>query len=211
MNDGTDQLIELLMLWKQYRQEKEDGDSISFANWLLTQQNKPNPVGLYTEDIKQFVSNEAKSDLDNAALSMLWGQVDNYRAMIFKNSLRDLDLNGIDEYTLLLYVELYKTPSKKDYVKESLLEPTTCFEMIRRLQRKGFIFEEVNPADRRSTLMRITPSGSRVLQEAKNRLIAINRSMYNHLNESDKQMLIDELKRMITTVANTLQSLQQSD
>lgn len=205
MSEFADQVIEFVTLCKEYGESTDQPDRASFARWLLEREKKEEEVRRYGDDIRSFIPEKEADDLQNAELSMFWGQVDNYRALLFKHVLKALDLNGIDEYTLLLYVEVYEAPSKKAYVKASQLEPTTCFEMIKRLQRKGFILEEQNPDDRRSSLMRITPSGSQVLSKAKTKLIQVNRHMFAHLSTDQKVLLLRELKKMVTTVTQTLE------
>jgi DNA-binding MarR family transcriptional regulator len=212
MQDATDQIIELLIHWKAYVQTQPSADIASFARWVLEKEQKQqSDVTLYQSDIRQFIPETESDDLQNAEMSMLWGQIDGYRAMIFKYALRPLDIHSIDEYTLLLFIELHENPSKKEYVLSSLLEPTTAFEMIKRLKRKGFIGEQENPSDRRSLLMLLTEEGEKRLQQAKTTLVQINRLMYAGLSVQDKSFWISELQKMIVTVSKTLATVIRED
>lgn len=202
----ADQLIELVTLWKEFVETEERTDKAAFARWILEKDGRNDAIDQYDNDIQAYFSEADYEDAQNAEISMLWGQIDNYRALIFKHILKSLDLNGIDEYTLLLYVDVNAQPSKKDYVKASKLEPTTCFEMIKRLQRKGFLTEAENKEDRRSTILKITHEGKTVLEDAKMKLNRINRHMYIHIPTSDKKVLISDLKKMIATVSDTLET-----
>ena len=212
MQDATDQIIELLTHWKAYVHTQPSANIVSFARWVLDEENKQRTdIARYQSDIRQFIPETEADDLQNAEMSMLWGQIDGYRAMIFKYALRPLDIHSIDEYTLLLFVELRENPSKKEYVLSSLLEPTTAFEMIKRLKRKGFITEQENPSDRRSLLILLTEEGQKRLQQAKTTLIRINRLMYAGLSVQDKSFWISELQKMIVTVSQTLETVIRED
>ncbi|MGF7216623.1 DNA-binding MarR family transcriptional regulator [Spirosoma lacussanchae] len=205
MKDNTALIIDLLTHWQVYTQSDAQPTLASFSRWLYEKASTPSEVSLYQNDIQQFIPEADQNDLLNAEISMLWGQIDNYRALLFKHILKELDINGIDEYTLLLFVELHQNPSKKEYVQRSLLEPTTSFEMIRRLQRKGLLAEAQNPKDRRSALMTITPEGANRLKQAKQRLVRVNQLLYTSLNPVDKPALLATLQRMITDVSHALE------
>jgi len=211
MNPFADQLMHLITLWKEFVDREEQTELRMFARWLLGRERKDDLIDQIDRDIHSFFSPTETDDLMNAQISMLWGQIDNYRAQLFRHLLKSLDLNGIDEYSLLLFVDLHVLPSKKEYVKSSNLEPTTCFEMIKRLQRKGFILERENPEDKRSRTMQITESGKKILEIAKTKLKNVNHSMYNHLSLQEKKEIIEQLNMMVSTVASTLEQTIHKD
>ncbi|MFN7118662.1 MAG: MarR family winged helix-turn-helix transcriptional regulator [Saprospiraceae bacterium] len=182
---------ELIQLFEAYTQEGRD-DLAGFGIWLAerTHSEQPTKFSDFEADIQTYYSDVSSEDAVNATTIMLWSQLDRYRHLLYKKIVQPVGLNNIDEYNLLFYIDLNKVTTKKEYVQQAILEPTTAFEMIKRLVKKGYIEELDHPEDKRSKRMTLTPQGRAAVQEVKAGFHALNLLLLHPLTISEKQHLL---------------------
>lgn len=71
---------------------------------------------------------------------------------------------------------------------------------IDRLVRKGLLVRAPNPADRRGSLVRLTPEGRRVVDRAMKLHVEVERSLVSALGERDRDRLVALLRRLLVSV-----------
>lgn len=71
---------------------------------------------------------------------------------------------------------------------------------IDRLVGKGLLVRAPNPADRRGSLVRLTPEGRRVVDRAMKRHVEVERSLVSALGERDRERLIALLRKLLVSV-----------
>lgn len=182
---------ELIQLFEAYTQEGRD-DLAGFGVWLTERVQGEQATNFldFEADIRKYYGNSSSEDALNATTIMLWSQLDRYRQLLYKKVVQPVELNNIDEYNLLLYIDLNQQPTKKEYVQQAILEPTTAFEMIKRLVKKGYIQELDHPEDKRSKRMILTPQGHAAVQEVKAGFHRLNLLLLHPLTSSEKQHLL---------------------
>ena len=82
--------------------------------------------------------------------------------------------------------EFYSNARKSDVVYYALLEPTTCSEILKRLQKVGFLADEPEETDRRSRRVHITPEGQTLCRQIDQRLVQISSLLSGRLNITEK-------------------------
>jgi MarR family 2-MHQ and catechol resistance regulon transcriptional repressor len=75
---------------------------------------------------------------------------------------------------------------------------------VDRLEKKGLIIRTVAPDDRRAKLLKLTPEGKRVVENAFSRHAAELESAMGVLNENEKRELHGLLKKLGLFAAETL-------
>jgi DNA-binding MarR family transcriptional regulator len=89
------------------------------------------------------------------------------------------------------------TPSK--LAEWLAVAPTTVSTYIKRLKEKGQVEYTVNPADRRSTLLRLTPDGERAYRAARELFIPVLREVLNGLTlpEEDVRRSLHDIENAV--------------
>ncbi|WPP51556.1 MarR family winged helix-turn-helix transcriptional regulator [Catalinimonas niigatensis] len=196
MGKETEKILQLLNHWQRYIKDNPPELS-AFAQWLLDK--KPdvpeNEITKINHDSpsRHYILSEYSTD---DQISMLWGRLIRYTHLWSKKALQNLSIHSLEEYGLLKSVELLKSARKSDLVRYSLLENTTCFEMIKRLIRSGFLKESVDSEDKRSRRVATTLKGKKVLQEADQQMKQLSVLLMGDLEEEQKYDLLQLLQQL---------------
>lgn len=76
------------------------------------------------------------------------------------------------------------------------LKSTSLSRMLSQLEEIGLIYRESNQGDKRSVKIYLTPLGKEKRQQARAVVKEFNNYLNTHINENDKQYLIDMLKKI---------------
>jgi len=153
-----DELMEVLARWKDFKNQQGKG----LANFGKYLQDKHPEKGKVPID---FAVEGIEND-DFAVLGRLWGRLSRFTHFLTKKAFQDLPLKSFDDFGILMYVSIKKNPKKTDIINYSLLENSTCFEIIKRLVRQNLLTEEADPQDRRSIQVQLSKQGLEVLSKA---------------------------------------------
>ncbi len=138
---------------------------------------------------------------DRAAIPMesiagiLVGRLQRFVFLEAKPRLKEAGLENADDFGLL--AALYYKPgiSKGQLLKQSLIEPATGTEMLKRMRKAGLIDEKPNPDDGRSLLVCLTPKGRTLTEACFFQLQKINNTLET-LTEPEKGFLISILDKL---------------
>jgi len=72
---------------------------------------------------------------------------------------------------------------------------------LSRLEQRGYIVREANPADRRASLIRLTPDGERVVDEMFPRQLGIEARLLSGLDDDERTRVLDALELLRRTVS----------
>ncbi|MEK6478914.1 winged helix DNA-binding protein [Catalinimonas sp. 4WD22] len=196
MGKETEKILQLLNYWQKYTHQHDD-DLFSFANWLSVQIEKGDKKVKDTQETespsKQYIHHEYSLD---DQLTLLWARLIRYTHLWSKKALQDSHINTVEEYGLLKSVELLKKARKSDLIKFSLLESTTCFEMIKRLEKAGYLAETVDPQDKRSRLVSLTSQGKKTVADADLHMKKLSKLLMGDLGEKQKSELLLLLRKL---------------
>jgi DNA-binding MarR family transcriptional regulator len=183
-------IIPLISSWERYILTYPTGDLHDFGRWLQSQpplsqpppsqpppsQPPPSPAPLpaappsaATEPdpilrARQSLAITANLDASTAA-TLLVNRLNAINYFLSKPIIRKLGFTKDAEFGVLVQVRLMDRPNKKELCRQLLIENSTGVEITRRLAKKGYLRETVDPNDRRSALLSLTEKGLRVLKE----------------------------------------------
>ena len=193
----TEKILRLLTYWKEFS-EKESGDLAAFGKWLET--HAGNQIGQPSSEPKDNGSFRDQYIHDDVSVEdrivLLWGRLQRFTHLWSRKALKDLPLHSIEEFGLIKTVELLREVRKSDLVKHTLMETTTCFEMIKRLVRAGYLEEEVDPDDRRSRKVSLTSKGKLMSEKSEPQIKMLARLLIGNINQSQKLALLDVLQSL---------------
>ena len=76
------------------------------------------------------------------------------------------------------------------------LKSTSLSRMLNQLEKTGLIYRELNPGDKRSVKIYLTPLGKEKRHMARAVVKQFNNYLNAHINDSDKQYLIEMLEKI---------------
>ena len=76
------------------------------------------------------------------------------------------------------------------------LKSTSLSRMLNQLEKTGLIYRELNPGDKRSVKIYLTPLGKEKRHMARAVVKQFNNYLNTHINDSDKQYLIEMLEKI---------------
>ncbi|MDF9796868.1 DNA-binding MarR family transcriptional regulator [Catalinimonas alkaloidigena] len=196
MGKETEKILQLLNYWQAFTRQNE-GDIFSFAKWLTK----------IAEEQEQKVENDSSRDSPSQKyihhtysiddqLTLLWGRLIRYTHLWSRKALQNLHINSVEEYGLLKSVQLLKKARKSELIKFSLLESTTCFEMIKRLEKAGYLRETVDTLDKRSRLVSLTAKGKKTIVDADLQMKKLSNLLMGDLDEVQKHELLEMLRQL---------------
>lgn len=185
---NTKVIVELLSKFAAYEQTQQQTSVTDFATWLLKQEKS----GDMAQRVKMGKSNEYANQNINqidSSIGILLGLLNKYARHYAKAALNDLPLNTIDEFGYLAHVSTHAQITKTELISRSHDGKTTGTEIIKRLVKHDLMQELNNPVDRRSKLLRITPTGMQVIGKAYFKMGLVAKQVVGNLTEQEKTML----------------------
>ncbi|PHN02814.1 hypothetical protein CRP01_29990 [Flavilitoribacter nigricans DSM 23189 = NBRC 102662] len=124
------------------------------------------------------------------AVAEQWGRLSQFAAVWSKMAFATLPIKTFAEYGLLKYISELNNPTKTDLVEMSMLEKSTCYEIIRRLQQMDLVEEDRDAADKRIRRVRLTPAGQEVVSGGDEQLLKISRVLVGDLDREHQTQLL---------------------
>ncbi|MEO7715104.1 MAG: MarR family transcriptional regulator [Capsulimonas sp.] len=93
-----------------------------------------------------------------------------------------------------------KTMTQKDLAALAHIEQPTMAQTLSRMERDGLIQRQTDPADKRSSLVRLTPEAMEKMIRVKEVLLQGNEEALEGFEETEKEMLVDLLRRVIVNL-----------
>lgn len=184
-------VINLLKAYQKYLECGFKDNLAKFGQWLQQHdgQQKNN-----SEEFHQRVPLE-QTGIDGVIGYQLGG-IMSYTETWTKLAFRDLPLVGLQDFGILKFIEITGNPSKKDIAQKSVMEASTCFEIIKRLQKNHLISEHTDQEDKRIRRVSITEHGKAILEKATRQVLYLSKFLMGDLKEEEKGMMMNVLKRL---------------
>jgi len=111
------------------------------------------------------------------------------------NSIKKIGLHPTE--FALLEVIYHKGPQPIQKIGEKILITSGNMTYVAdKLEKKGYVYRENHPSDRRVTLLNLTPEGKNVMDEAFPKHFEHIQSMLSGLSDSEKEVLLDLSKKL---------------
>jgi DNA-binding MarR family transcriptional regulator len=115
---------------------------------------------------------------------------------VFLETMAELELTPT-QYAALVKIGDVGETSQNHLGRLTAMDPATSQGVIRRLEARGLIELRPDPSDRRRTLLRLSPAGTRLLPAAIERGRAITRASLSPLDADEQAAFLALLKRLI--------------
>jgi MarR family transcriptional regulator, lower aerobic nicotinate degradation pathway regulator len=127
--------------------------------------------------------------------AILVGRLQRFVFMESKPVLKESGLDNPDDFGLL--ASLYFKPfiSKGQLLRQSLIEPATGTEIIKRMKKAGWIEEKPNPEDGRSLLVALTAKGIELTEKCFKNLAGITNTL-DSLTGTEQVILMNLLQKL---------------
>ena len=103
------------------------------------------------------------------------------------------------QFGALNLLQLYPGIDQRTLGEHLQLDRSTIADVSRRLEQRGYIERDRDPADRRRNILRLTPGGRAALATMQPRVRRVNRILVSALSEADRAELHRLLNALLTS------------
>ncbi len=159
------------------------------------------------EDFFRYQLVSTREDIDNgklvgglvpantpALLLKIIGRISRLHSMYSNMALEDTGLNQIEEFSILVTIDAYKSPRKTEVIYDNLMELSSGTDMVNRLVKRGYVTEHADKEDKRAKRLHLTPAGSKVLSKSRVRILQLVEMMTFDMHAEDQKICIQLLK-----------------
>jgi MarR family transcriptional regulator, lower aerobic nicotinate degradation pathway regulator len=159
-------------------------DMAGFSQYLVAKNNPPKSA--------QKVEGRAIESL----ISQLVVSMNKYAKLYFKVILENAPIQNSDEVIFVMILLVEGKMTKTELFQKAIQEKTTAMEIMKRLEKIGFIHSFDNPNDKRSKMVEITPHGILFMQETFPKLDILSNIVCGGLNQKEKETLLQLLSKL---------------
>ncbi len=181
--------IELLTYWEQFHVETQSDNMQDFAQWLHHQGKKGQP------EINTDQEGVNRGGLDTKTAYLLGGLF-NFINKWMKLTFRDIPIVSFEDFGILKTIEAMGTPTKKMIVESFVMEPSTCFEVLKRMKRDGLIEDFADEQDKRVHRVSLTETGKNITDISTRKMTALASLLVGNLSEMEKKNLLPVLDKL---------------
>lgn len=186
---GKNLLRELIDHYLEFVDSNHEQDLAGFAEWL---QDRTRVEDKLEPHLQSEISNKGLV----LAIAEHWGRLSQFTAVWGKMAFQSLPINTFAEYGLLKVTAELNIPTKTDLVEMSMLEKSTCYEIIRRLQQLELIEEKKDQQDKRIRRVKLTAEGEKWIKQGDEQLAKIARVLVGDLNRKNQSQLLGMLLQL---------------
>lgn len=174
-------IIEVLKQWAAYRKNHPKGVFEDFCRYYLLRlrthatPKKGGALRRPPDTDSMFMMTLSRSTL------AFW--------VYMRIALRDTPLPAIEEVMICAALFQLGESRKTDVINHSMMEISTGTDILNRLIKKGVVRQRVDPDDKRSKLLTLTPSGIRTLQKCFAKARMARKAFLADLTEDDKKLV----------------------
>ncbi|MFJ6216056.1 MarR family winged helix-turn-helix transcriptional regulator [Streptomyces sp. NPDC092296] len=100
------------------------------------------------------------------------------------------------QFAVLLALALEPGADQRTVGELASLDKATMAEMVGRLVRRGLVLRRRDPSDGRRKLLSLSPNGTQLVREATAGVVRVQRTLFEPLDEADRQDLVTALARI---------------
>ena len=183
-----DKTIELVNQWAAFAEAHPAGSIEDFCRHYLAHRQQKETKGILVGGVVPAIS-------DGLLLKII-GRISKLNMNYANLALEGTGLNQIEEYGILVTLQLEKNPKKTEVIYANLFELSSGTDMLTRLKKRGLIKEYDDAEDKRSKRIELTSKGETVVNACKARILKNAVMLMNDLTEDDKQLCIQLLKNI---------------
>jgi len=197
MKDRLESGIALLKHWEEFSQKESGKDLAQFGAWLQLEYESQD------EDLLTRVLGQAPKEVQgspnllDAQISFTWGRLMRFTQIWAKRAFADTPIRTLDEFGILMYIWQQQSPKKSEVAHHSLMEQTTCFEIIKRFQRQGLVEEFPDEHDRRSRRIRLSAEAMEMVGRVlRHKAETLSTLLLGTMSQDQKMVMWDLLRSL---------------
>lgn len=169
-----------------------------FIHWILQREKQQQDAlfSSYTENASQEDLPPEEQVTPDILLTILVTYLFRYAKHYAKKALEDSLLSTMDDFTFLLTLKTHGNMTKSELTTKHLLEITSGVEILKRLEKQGFVESSENPEDRRSKHVSITQSGIDILEETMIKMRLVSGIVAGNLTTTEMRQLLPLLMKL---------------
>ncbi len=169
-----------------------------FIHWLLQREKQQQDALFsdYTENTLQEGHPSEEQMTPDILLTILVTYLFRYAKHYTKKALDNSPLSTMDDFTFLLTLNTHGNMTKSELTTKHLLEITSGVEILKRLEKQGFVESSENPEDRRSKHVSITESGKDILEKMMVKMRQVSGIVAGNLNTTEMRQLLPLLMKL---------------
>ena len=132
----------------------------------------------------------------NVQIGFLLGHMMAFGEIWTKLAFRDLPIQHFHDFGTLKFIEHHVNPTKKEIADDSMVEQSSCFEALKRLNKNGLLVDEVDKTDKRAKRVKLTKKGKETILRAMQQSYALSDLLVGDLIDEEKDRLIELLGKL---------------
>lgn len=190
MSEAYGEAIDILRLWKEFKEQQPEGTPYGFALWLIRATQTGVDADVLPATAKPAVSPlgwEEETDPEQHTLSgYLADRLARFAKKQDKAPLRRTGLQSYEEFLVLSRLDHLGKATRTKLSRETLLEFPALANMLKRMMAKSWLSERKDPHDRRQLYWQLTSEGKIVLGKARRALAKDGFRMLEPLSPADR-------------------------
>ncbi len=208
-------LVQIIRLYEDFKSEHSEKEGTNnLTSFIAYAQSMVGSSSNYSEEVntenwKKF-SRKTLLEMTAALVGKMGRYIDNYS----RKNMRTTPIGSVDEFTYLIPLLEFDSLSKSELIQMNGHAITTGTDIIKRLLKKDFLAEQIDPADKRSKRIKLSESGKMALfqsSETLNKLSVISAGILS--NEELLQLvgMLQKLDRFHEDIHKDHKDLQLDD
>ena len=178
-----DEVINILQNWSDYRKEHPKSEFEDYCRFYVASRT------LKTSGSSKIVRPSNPDGLFMMSLSRsilaFW--------VYMRIALKGMPLRSIEDIMFCSALNNLGESRKTDVINYAMMEISTGTDILNRLIKKGFINQRVDPNDKRSRLLTLTPAGTIALKKCFKKAALARKLFLADLTEDDKKLITNIL------------------
>ncbi|WNJ15932.1 MarR family transcriptional regulator [Pontibacter sp. G13] len=133
-----------------------------------------------------------------SVITMLITYLFRYARHYIKKALEDTPLSKMDEFTYLAALNFQPSMKKSELIHGHIMELSSGVEVIKRMEKKGWVHSFPDPEDGRSTRVAITDMGKGAMFASMSALEQVANIVSGNLSEEELETLLPLLNKLNT-------------
>ena len=180
-------LRDLLNHWIKYTESQPVHSLSDFIQWMDLQIKASEPQK------EEFMRKLHQKQMQTG---FLLGRLSQFAELWGKLAFQELPIRNFEDYGILKHAEDHPACSKKELAQVLLGEPSTAFEIIKRLIRDGLLEDYTDEVDKRIRRVKLTRLGKRIVQKADIQAGKVAQLLTGHTSDQDLSYLIRLFKTL---------------
>ncbi len=201
---SNSQLVELVNLFHAYEKQNPSASITDFCRYHLAME--------MIKDGEKIISPVTEEEVSlTGRLGRLLGIMSKYADFYWRKMVELTGLDSVEDFGYLACTYQLKNPTKSELILQNISGFPSGIEVIKRLVRKGWLFESPDAHDKRSKRLTITPEGLQVLQRCIPEAQRIADIIFPSLTQEEQEILHQLLSKLNRHHAERYPSLRQKN